>query len=220
MPVGPHSRRLFDQRDMLPGRARALTEFRQLIARRREFEGGGEFAITTAEVLRANGQDRYVFRNRFDSSGEFEAPVAPGVRLIPGERATLASTRQGSIAIGGPVGGEKRKSEHPTGSQSHTFDLLELELADPDSLELGETVEVTFTGIGFSDDPVDIIEAVVPDPTTPDALLAVRADVTVGVVTYVSETQVTADVTRDSTPPESVESEETVERITFRPRRG
>jgi hypothetical protein len=50
--------------------------------------------------------------------------------------------------------------------------------------------------------------------------LAVRADVTVGVVTYVSDTQVTADVTRDSTPPESVESEETVERITFRPRRG
>lgn len=219
MPVGPHTRRSHDMRDLVPGRARALTAYRQEIARQREFEGGGDFPIITAEVLRANGHDRYVFRRHQDAA-EFEAPTAPGVRFVPGERATLAQTRQGSIAIGGPVGGEKGKSNLPASTQRTELDALALISADPDEVELGETVEVTFTGVDFSADPVDIIEAVTPHPTLPDHLWEVREDVTVGTVTYVSATEVTADVTRDATAPEGSESEDVLERIWFRPRRG
>lgn len=220
MPVGPHSRRAFDMRDLLPGASRPLTQFRQQLARERDFQRGGDFAVYSAEVVRANGYDRYIFQSPSSPSFEFEAPVAPGVRYSPGEMATLGQTRSGSVAIAGAVAGEKRKSERPAATRSRSLDLLVLTAAAPDEVALGETESVTFTGIGFSDDPVDIIEAVVPHETLPDEEWELRADVTVGVVTYVSETEVTADVTRDAVPPEEPESEEVLERIWFRPRRG
>ena len=220
MPVGPHSRRAFDMRDLLPGRAQALTQFRQQLARERDFQRGGDFAIYSAEVVRANGFDRYVFRSPSSPSFEFEAPVAPGVRYSPGEKATLAQTRNGSVAVAGAVAGEKGKSERPSANRSRSLDILILQAADPDELALGATESVTFTGVGFSDDPVDIIEAVTPHPTLPDEEWELRADVTVGLVSYVSATQVTADVTRDAVPPVVTESADVLERIWFRPRRG
>jgi len=221
MPVGPHSRRAFDTRDLLPGRAQELTEFRQQLARRRDFEKGGVFGdVFSARVIRANGVDRYIFESPVERGFEFEAPVAPGVRYTPGEKALLGQTRHGPVAIAGAVAGEKGKADHPTASRSRTLDVLVLTLADPAEIELGATEEVTFSGIGFSDDPVDIIEAVVPHETLPDEEWALREDVTVGEVTYVSATEVTAEVVRDSTPPEEPESEEVLDRIWFRPRRG
>ena len=80
--------------------------------------------------------------------------------------------------------------------------MLVIDRAVPASQVGGTTVNTTFFGAGFSASPVDVLKGVKRDLTQfdPDGEPVYVDDplVTIGVVTFVSGTEITADVTTDA----------------------
>ena len=134
------------------------------------------------------------------------APKNSGLgAFAAGQAVLMAHTRSGVSVIGEPPFGERGISEQPAGEVFSAIDVLILNRADPNQLEPGDSETVTFFGIGFESAPVDVLKAVKRDFSQFDdlgePLYVDDTLVTVGTVTFISDTQITALVTVDSTWP-------------------
>jgi len=201
VPVGQHRRRRFDGRDLDPHTSgpgdAPFHAWRQRLAALPRFAMGSELAgeIETVEVVQPDGTDAYIVRSTEDPDVTFSVPTNGDYQFTPGERATVANTRAGSLIIGSPVAGERSKSQKGTARLSGQLDELALLSASPDTIAAGGTESVTFTGVGFSSSPVDTFTPVVKDETTPPDEWTEDVDVTISSVAYVSASSVTANVT-------------------------
>lgn len=218
MPVGLHRRRRYDLRAYDPhaGAPSRVAEqaHRQIDAGRERFGFGADGdPIESGEIAGAAGRNKYRVRSSEDRNVVVEVPSATSARLAPGTKATIAHTRAGAVIIAPPVGGERRKSEAPGQRQSRQDDAIYIVRTDPVEVTAGSTEEVTFYGGPFRETPVDVLVPLVPDLTAPPSEWEEDAEVTVGTVTWVSEGEITANVTVDA-------GRNPATRITLDPRRG
>ena len=212
MPGGNTTRRHFMEDDFNPHlngpESAARRAWFQRIGEREKFargaEGAGELQVYTH--IQPFGQRAVLVHPPDDPSAIVVAPKNSGLgAFAAGQAVLMAHTRAGVSVIGEPPFGERGISEQPAREVFSAIDVLILNRAAPNQLEPGDSKTVTFFGIGFESSPVEVLKAVKRDFSQFDdlgePLYVDDTLVTVGTVTFISDTQITALVTVDFTWP-------------------
>jgi hypothetical protein len=145
-------------------------------------------------IVSPDGEQAYIVQSTEDPTVQYSQPTNGDYQFTPGQRSTVVNTRAGGLIIGSPVAGEKSKSQSATARLTGELDELSIVSASPDEIAAGSSENVTLTGVGFSESPLDNFTAVVKDETVPPDDWGEDTDVTISSVTWVSSSEVTADV--------------------------
>lgn len=189
-----------DDRDTNPqtGRpenmATALARARN--AEMERFAAGADVSgIFNARYVGPDGEDRHLVESLKDPGTTISIPSNGGVQgFAPGQGVLVGHGRAGWTIIGNPLSGEMSKQSSATVSQSGTVDLFGIDSASPNFLQPGDSaVDVTLSGFGFNESPVDVFTPVIWNSTTLQWDL--DSDVTLGSVTWVSANEVSIPVT-------------------------
>lgn len=114
---------------------------------------------------------------------------APGSTVQTGRN----SGRPGEAIITEPVPGHRGASAFPRDVVRRELDVVRIVSADPEVVVDGATTEVTLTGIGFRESPVDSFRAV--RGIAVDGSWSDDPDVTAGAATWIDSETVTLPVT-------------------------
>lgn len=212
MAGGNTVRRKFTQDDLNPHlngpESAARREWFKRIGEQESFGRGAEAAgeIEVWTHLAPFGQKAVLAHPPQDPTAVVVLPKNAGLGAFArGQGILVGATRAGPAVLGDPPFGERGISEQSVREVAGELDILILDRADPNQLEPGDSKTVTFFGIGFKSSPVEVLKAVKRDFTQFDELgepLYVDDTlVTVGTVTFTSDTQISALVTVDSTWP-------------------
>jgi len=156
--------------------------------------GYGE--IRTATYLEPLGRNQHLIETA--AGDRIAVTGAQGsTTYSTGQRVMIGATLDGMTIIGSPPDGLVGASLFARSEISGSVDRPKVHTVEPADLPAG-TTPVTFRGVGFSEDPVDVLSAIGPyfagDETDPPGYPPF-AGVTIGAVTWVSSTEIEADVT-------------------------